>query len=135
MITYNTRNLGYDLFDLFDDFYTPDTRGYLHTEYPYVNVYEGNDEVTVRAALPGIKADELSIEIKNDLLTIEGEKKADYADVSYLRKERTFGKFQRAITLPYAVDAGKIRAELKDGVLSITLPKSEDAKPKKIEIR
>jgi len=132
MFTYNVIHRGYDLFDLFNDVTITD---FLHTEYPYINIYEEKEEVTVRAALPGMKAEELNIEIKNDILTIEGEKKQDYTENTYLRQERTFGKFKKTITLPYAVDAGKIKADLKDGILNITLPKSEDAKPKKIEIR
>ena len=67
-------------------------------------------------------------------LVIAGEKKADYEEEPYLRKERFFGEFKKSIKLPYRVNHQSIRADLKDGVLTITLEKSEDAKPKKIEI-
>ncbi len=135
MVTYNLINRGFDIFDYVDDLFNRSTVDFIHAEYPYVQVYEGNNEIEIRAALPGISRENLKIEVKDELLTIEGEKQSDYTGNTYLRKERTFGKFKKSITLPYEVDAGKVNAELKDGLLTIKMPKSEHAMPKKIEIK
>jgi len=135
MVTYNVINRGLDFFDYVDDMCCETEEDFIHTEYPYVHVYEGNNEIEVRAAIPGITREKLNIEIKDELLIIEGEKTSDYAGHDYLRKERTFGKFRKSINLPYEVDAGKVNAELKDGMLTLKMPKSELAKPKKIEIK
>ncbi len=88
----------------------------------------------VRALIPGVKAEDLEIHLVNDSLVIEGDKKNDYADQPYLRRERQFGTFKKSLRLPYRVDADKITAELNNGVLLIRLNKSEEARPKKIEI-
>jgi len=103
-------------------------------EYPYINLCEKGDELTLKALLPGVKTEALSIQLVNNNLIVEGEKGADYTDNNYLRKERSFGKFKKSVKLPFRVDPNKIEAELNSGVLTISLNKSEEAKPKKIEI-
>ncbi len=82
----------------------------------------------------GVKTENIDIHLINDSLVIEGEKKNDYEDKPYLRKERQFGPFKKSIKLPYRVDPNKIAADMKNGILMIRLSKSEEAKPKKIEI-
>jgi HSP20 family protein len=135
MVTYNLIDKGYDICDFDDDLFSCSPGDLIHNEYPYLQVYEGNNEIEVRAALPGISRDDINIEIKEDILTIEGEKRPDYTASAYLRKERTFGKFRKSIELPYEVDSKKVDAEFKDGFLTLKMPKSEHAMPKKIEIR
>lgn len=103
-------------------------------EYPYVNLYETGDNIEIKVIAPGIKADDLNIQLIDNTLYIEGEKRDDYVNNGYIRKERDFGKFRKAVKLPYKVDSNKIDAGMKEGILTINLVKSEDAKPKKIEI-
>ncbi len=102
-------------------------------DMPYINLYDKGDEILVTAVLPGIRAEEVNVELLDDSLLIEGERKEGEAR-NYLRRERDRGKFRRVISLPYRVDRDKIAASLKEGILHITLVKSEDAKPKRITI-
>ncbi len=135
----------YTTYDVFDDvvqlrdlvgrFFTEAPAVRRNVEYPYVNLRENNDEVMITALLPGAKADTLNIQLVDNSLVLEGEKKSDVQDKPYIRKERVFGRFQKAVRLPYRVDGEKIEAGLKDGILTIKLAKAEEARPKKIEIR
>lgn len=103
---------------------------------PAVEVRELDDELLVTAELPGMMKDDVEVELEKNVLTIRGEKKdekeADEKD-RYLY-ERYYGAFQRSFSLPVPVDAARVRAEFKDGVLKIHLPKAPEAKGKKIEI-
>jgi len=103
---------------------------------PAVDLYEDKDNVTVQAELPGLKKEDISIQLDDGLLTISGERKQEQKDESAesYRSERFVGRFQRVITLPSEVDAEKIKATYTDGILTVTLPKSEKAKPKQIPI-
>jgi len=103
-------------------------------EYPYVNLYDSGDDIEIKVVAPGIKGDDLNIQLIDNTLYIEGEKKDDYTDKGYIRKERDFGKFRKSVNLPYKVDSAKIDAGMREGILTIKLVKSEEAKPKKIEI-
>jgi HSP20 family protein len=85
--------------------------------------------------MPGVKAEDLNVELKDRSLVIEGERKSDYEDKPYLRKEREFGSFKKSVRLPYDVDRDRIRASLSNGIFTITLEKSENAKSKKIDIK
>lgn len=104
---------------------------------PPVEMYEKTDRFVVRAELPGMKKEDIDISLVGDTLTISGERKpeADIKDEEYLRCELCYGKFSRSITLPSAVDANKVEATYENGILLITLPKAEEAKPKKIELK
>jgi HSP20 family protein len=104
---------------------------------PTVEMYEKGDKFVVKADLPGMKKEELDISVVGDTLTIKGERKAEseVKNEDYYRCELCYGKFSRSIALPGAVDAEKIEAKYENGVLEITLPKVEEAKPKKIEIK
>lgn len=103
---------------------------------PAVDVYEDKESVIVQAELPGLKKEEIEISLHENLLTIAGERKQeskeDSAAVS--RSERYFGRFQRSVGLPKAVDASKVKAAYKDGLLTITLPKAEEARPRQIQV-
>jgi HSP20 family protein len=104
---------------------------------PVVDTYEENDAIVIKAELPGVKKEDVSIDIKDNILTLKGERshKADIKEENYYRRERSYGKFHRAFTLPDAVDPNRIDASYKDGVLKITLPKAEETRAKKIDIK
>lgn len=104
-------------------------------DLPYTNVYERGDEIEIHALTPGVQVGDLNLELIDNSLILEGEKKSDYSDKPYIRKERSFGRFKKSIRLPFRVDPDKVRATVKNGILVVTLVKSEDAKPKKIEIK
>ena len=125
---------------LFDSFFTelPERRrGLLEGEWaPSVDLAETDEEVVVTAELPGVKQDDVDISITDDILTIKGEKKEEkeVKEKNYHRVERSYGSFQRSISLPTNVQPDKAKASYKDGVLHVTIPKAEEAKPKQIKI-
>ena len=104
---------------------------------PSVDVLENDDAYVFSAELPGLKKEDVKITLKENLLTISGEKKfeKEQKDKNYFRMERNYGKFNRSFSLPTNVRAGDISADFSDGVLKITLPKAEEAKPKEISIK
>jgi HSP20 family protein len=102
-----------------------------------LDVSENDDAFIVRASLPGIKPEDLDISVQNNMLTIRGEMKQEEArqgDRWHLQ-ERRFGQFQRTISLPNNVDPNQVGAQFENGVLMLTLPKSEEAKPRKISVQ
>ena len=101
---------------------------------PAVNVYQDKDQFTVVVELPGFKKEEIEISLHDDTLTISGERKREESSEQEFLTERLYGKFQRSLTLPTAVDADKVKASYKDGLLQVVLPKAEEAKPKQIEV-
>jgi len=103
---------------------------------PALDVYDEKDNFVVKAELPGLKKEDIDINVHNGVLTISGERKheAEKEEGQTFRSERYFGRFQRSVTLPAAVQVDKIKASYKDGVLTIDLPKAEEAKPKQIAI-
>ena len=103
---------------------------------PALDVQEDKDNFTVRTELPGLKREDIEVSLHDGTLSISGERKAEVKQegVEVHRQERYYGKFQRALTLPTPVAADKITAQYKDGVLTVTLPKVEEAKPKKIDV-
>jgi HSP20 family protein len=105
--------------------------------FPLMNVTEDKEKFYVRAELPGLKGDDLDISVTGDTLTIAGERKIVPEDEksTYHRREREAGKFSRIVSLPAQVDTGKVEAGCTDGVLKITLPKAEAAKPKQIAVK
>ena len=102
-----------------------------------IDMTENADGFTVEASVPGFKPEELEISIENDVLTIRAERKAEEKkDENEVRwQERYYGKLERCFTLPANVDASKAKAELEHGVLTLTLPKAETAKPKTIKVQ
>ena len=103
---------------------------------PAVDIYETNDSFVVSADLPGLDKDEIQIDLKDNTLTLKGEKKFEekVSKDNYIRVERTYGSFVRSFTLPQNVDPEKIKAKYKEGVLEVTIPKKEEAKPKQIKV-
>lgn len=103
---------------------------------PALDVSQDNDNLYVVAELPGMKKEEIDISLHEESLTIRGERQQEESSKeSGFRSERFFGKFSRSVTLPTRVDAGKVAAAYKDGLLTITLPKAEEVKPKQIEVQ
>src|SRR5947209_5219179 len=103
---------------------------------PEMDLVETDDSYLLKADLPGMKQDDVSIEFNDGTLTISGERKADYErkEKGYFRLERSFGRFSRSLTLPDGVDPDRIAAEFHDGVLEVTVPKPEQRKPRRIEV-
>jgi len=103
---------------------------------PALNLEETDDEFIVKVELPGLKKEDVKIHLTDDSLTISGERKMEKEEKgkTYHRVEMAYGRFQRTITFPSEVEPDKARATYKDGILTITVPKSEKAKPKEIEI-
>ena len=104
---------------------------------PAVDIYETeNHDLVVRAELPGITREDIEVVVENSTLVLKGEKKLDteVKEESYRRIERTYGSFHRSFTLPNTVDAGRISADVKNGVLTVKLPFREEAKPRTINV-
>jgi HSP20 family protein len=105
--------------------------------YPPMNIWQDSDSFHVRADIPGVKADELSITAQRNRLTIQGRREIpqENGKVSWHRKERPEGSFSRTVTLPTEIDAERVEARYTDGVLSLTLPKAESARPRQITVK
>ena len=103
---------------------------------PAFDVYEDKDNLYVRAELPGMRKEDINLSLHNGSLSISGERKNEekLKDAQVYREERFFGRFQRTITLNTPVAMDKVKAQYKDGILSVTLPKAEEAKPKQIDV-
>ncbi len=132
-------------YDIFDDILdlkgtinsflnTRTNRGY-YTNPPLVNIYEKDDKITVKALVPGVAIEDINLELTDGNLNITVNKKNDHQEKEkYIREERSFGEFKKTVKIPYKINNEKIDASLAEGVLFVTLEKSEDAKPKKITI-
>jgi HSP20 family protein len=103
---------------------------------PALDLYEDKDNFTVKAELPGMKREDIELSFHEGSLSISGERKHEEksSEGEAYRSERLFGRFQRTITLPAPVAADKVKAQYKDGILTVTLPKTEEAKPKRIDV-
>ncbi|MEW6146091.1 MAG: Hsp20/alpha crystallin family protein [Thermodesulfobacteriota bacterium] len=106
------------------------------TWHPYVDVYETEGGYVLKAELPGVNKEDIKIDVSNSTLTLKGEKKFEEKTEKdkYVRIERSYGSFTRTFALSDKVDSENIKAAYKDGVLEITLPKKEEAKPKEIKV-
>ena len=123
---------------LFDDAFTrPLSLSGNNWSIPAVDMYQTENEVVVKVALPGIKADEVQINVTGEVLTIKGETKQENEtkEKAYHIREQRWGAFERSIVLPTEVVADKAKADFENGVLTITLPKAEEVKPKTINIK
>jgi HSP20 family protein len=109
----------------------------LGAESLAVDMYETEDEVVVKTAVPGVKSEDIDVSITGDVLTIKGETKAEekVGKANYIRQERRYGVFSRSLSLPSTVVADKATAEFQNGVLILTLPKAEEVKPKTIQVK
>ncbi len=103
---------------------------------PAVDIYENNDFVVVKAELPGVEKDRISVEVKEGILTLRGERGFDneLKKESYHQIERSYGSFQRSFSLPVSVDQENVTARFQNGVLEVQLPKKDQVKPKQIEV-
>ena len=103
---------------------------------PSVDISETKDEIMVKAEMPGMKKDDIKITLQDNVLTLRGERKQEKEEKenNFYRIERYYGSFARSFNLPTVVQADRIKASYKDGILSITLPKAEEVKPKQIPI-
>jgi HSP20 family protein len=103
---------------------------------PIVDIYDTEKGIVINAELPGVSRDDITVDVKENILTLKGERKIneEVTEENYYRKERCSGKFERAFTLPNTIDPAKITANFKDGVLKVEIPKPEERKPKQIKI-
>jgi HSP20 family protein len=101
---------------------------------PALDLYQNNDNIVAVVELPGMRKEDIEISLQDSVLTISGERKDQKVAEGVARTERFVGKFRRSVTLPTRVDVNKVNATYKDGILTVTLPKAEDAKPKQIQI-
>lgn len=103
---------------------------------PSLDLFEDKDNIVVKVELPGVKKDEIQLSVHDGLLTITGERKSEeeVKEGETIRSERFFGRFQRTVALPKTVAIEKSKANYKDGVLTVSLPKTEEAKPKQIAV-
>jgi HSP20 family protein len=112
------------------------TDGLLNTQTgPAVNIYETQDEYVLEAELPGWSREQVDINFENNVLTLSGHRDLQGDNRTWLRVEGLTGSFSRSFTVSSAIDASRVEAEMKDGILTIRLPKREEAKPRQIEIK
>jgi HSP20 family protein len=103
--------------------------------YPPVNVFRKGNDFVIIAEIPGIKKSDLDIQVKDNAIRIAGTKSVDYSGRASLhRRERASGRFDRAVTLPILIDADQVKAEYKDGILALYLPRAEQDKPRSIKL-
>jgi HSP20 family protein len=123
---------------LFDDAFTRPLRlNDGHWSIPAVDMYQTDNEIVVKAAIPGVKTDDVQINVTGEVLTIKGEtkEKEEVKEKVYHLREQRWGVFERTIALPTDVIADKAKAEFENGILTITLPKAEEVRPKSITIK
>jgi HSP20 family protein len=125
-----------DMDRLFDTFFGRQPQAMDEFWRPAIDIEENNGNLMVRAEIPGMNKDDIKVSVKEDLLKISGERKHENEtkEKTFHRIERSYGKFERIIRLPSEVDADKVKASYKDGVLNVTLPKPESMKPKRIDV-
>lgn len=104
---------------------------------PPVDIFEKNENLVLRVELPGVEKDDIEIRVENGVLSLHGQRRREqeFDEKNAYRLERSYGAFSRSFTLPTTVDSTKIAATYKDGVLEVTLPKAEEAKPKRVPIQ
>jgi HSP20 family protein len=126
-----------DMNRLFDSFFgTQGQQGLSKRWVPAMDLVEVGDDLVLKADLPGLRREDVSIEVKDGVLTISGERKDEHEEKAdgYYRVERTFGSFSRTLTLPKGIEADGIVADFADGVLEVKIPKPEERKPHRVEI-
>ena len=140
-------NPGRELFDwhnqinrVFDDFFSPALSGGENVSmwdwHPVVDIYDNDDTIVIKAELPGVDKKDIKVDVNGRILTLKGERSTDneVKEDDYYRRERSFGKFERSFTLSADVDPDKIKADFKDGILKLNIPKPEAHKPKQISV-
>lgn len=131
--------LGNRLNSVFDNFFYPFSteRGLSAWDWhPAVDIYDEKDHIVIQAELPGVDKKDIGVDVKGRVLVLKGERSYDNKTEkeNYYRQERCYGKFERAFNLPSAVDPDEIKADYKDGILKISVPKPKENKPKQITI-
>ncbi len=126
-----------DLNSFFDSFFDSEPWDRSPGWMPPMEIEESQEELVIRAEVPGMKNEDVDISLHGNTLTISGEKKSQRENKNggFYQSERRYGRFQRVLSLPTDVDAEKIEATQNEGVLTVRLPKSEAAKPRKIEVK
>ncbi len=125
---------------MFDNFISPTVRSDEALSVwgwnPVVDIYENEENIIITAELPGVDKKDMTVDVKGRVLTFKGERSTDneVKEDNYYRQERCYGKFERCFTLPVEIDPEKIKADYKDGVLKIDIPKAEESKPKQVSI-
>jgi HSP20 family protein len=121
---------------LFDDFSGPSQTADETVWAPRVDISETKDDIIVKAELPGVSPESINVDIVNNTLTVQGEKTKDdtVEGENFYRVERIYGKFMRSFSLPQRVKADEVKARYKDGILFVTIPKAEEAKPREIKV-
>jgi HSP20 family protein len=124
------------LFDRFFDTGRSANGAAVRRWVPAMDLVESEDHLVLRADLPGMREDDVEIEIKDGVLTVSGERKAEHEEKGegFHRVERAFGRFSRSLSLPDGIDAGKVAAKFENGVLEVTVPKPEETKPTRVQI-
>jgi len=122
-----------------DPFFKPffgHTENEMKAWHPMVDIFEEKDQIIVKADLPGVKKENISINVDNRILTLKGERSYDdeVKEDNFVRRERSFGSFQRSFTLPADISTDDIKAEFKEGILKIEIPMPQEKKAKQIEI-
>jgi len=132
LVKFNPLNSVLSRDSFFDDFFTPAKTGFD----PRIDVVENEKDFLVTAELPGLDKKDFKLTVENNVLILEGEKKSssEEKDDNYFRIERSYGAFRRAFRLTDSVDSKKIKADYKNGILEVIIPKAAKAKPKEIEI-
>ncbi len=135
------QSLQYDMNRIFDEFFRGDILAndsfFTRDWNPAVDIVENNDKYILKAELPGMTKDDVKITLENNLLTIRGEKKNenDKKEGNYHRVERSYGSFERTFSIPGSIKTNDIDAQFSNGVLTLMLPKAEEAKPKMIDVK
>ena len=132
-----TTQRGFDR--LFKEAFTPffgDTEPSTHTWAPPVDIFETENDIVLKAELPGVEPKDVEVKVEDNTLYLKGERKfeKEVANENYHRVERSYGSFARSFTLPNSINTEKVKAEFKDGLLTLTLPKREEAKPRTVKI-
>ena len=132
----NLARLHHDMDDLFNAFFGG-WPSYERKLFPAIDISEDENAIAVKAEVPGCRAEDIDISVHGNTMTISGEKKheEEKKEKGYYHIERSYGSFRRDLTLPTDVDTTKVEASCKDGVLTVTLPKAERAKPTKVKIK
>lgn len=128
-----------DMNRLFDTFFQPEGNGQAagaRRWVPAMDLVETEDSLLLRADLPGLSEEDVSVEVQDNVLTVSGERRAEHEDKGegYHRVERSFGQFTRTVSLPDGIDQDQVQANFNNGVLEVRIPKPEQRQPKKIAI-
>lgn len=135
LTTYDLFNDVLSMRNMVDRFFTETPARRRGADYPYVNIYEKDDTVQVRMIAPGVKVENVDLQLRDNALTVSLKKEDDHKDQPYIRRERQFGEFGKTVRLPYRVNPEKVEAEMRNGILTVKMVKDEAAKPKKIQIK